>query len=98
MDITYNNPNQFSEGGDRFLIGRIRVWPASENIRKYIKHPLGNIAFRATVLESVEWPFDQFTKRRIKDKTVYTQAPVDLQDNAAPAGEEPPKSEPVSDG
>lgn len=69
-----------------FPIGRIRVWPASENIRRYIKHPLGNIAFRATMQDSVEWPFDQFTKRRIADGTVLDHPPDAIAD--APTSEQ----------
>lgn len=54
---------------------RIRVWPSTEDVRKYIRHPSGNIGFRATLQESVEWPFDSFTKRRIQDGTVFDHDP-----------------------
>lgn len=54
---------------------RIRVWPAREDVRMYIKHPAGRIAFRATLAESVEWPVDAFTLRRIKDGDVLLDAP-----------------------
>jgi len=70
--MSVNKPN----GEDPFPVGRIRVWPRTENIRKYIKHPLGNIAFRGSLEESVEWPFDQFTKRRLADGTVLDHAPI----------------------
>jgi len=62
-----------------FPVPRIRVWPRTEEIRKYIRHPLGNIGFRATIYESVEWPFDAFTKRRLgaldKPPTVLDHPP-----------------------
>lgn len=100
MDIFVNKMTGFEEGSDRFQIGRIRVWPgrtkeySSEEVRKYIRHPLGNIAFRATINDSVEWPFDQFTKRRIKDGTVLTEAPEPWPASTEPNGDvEPPKSE-----
>jgi hypothetical protein len=62
---------------NRFPIQRIRVWPASEDIRKYIVHPLGHIKFRATLKDSVEWPFDQFTKRRLRKGDVLDHPPAD---------------------
>jgi hypothetical protein len=44
-----------------------------------MKHPVGNISFRATINESVEWPFDQFTKRRLgsfdRPPSVYDHPP-----------------------
>jgi hypothetical protein len=92
MHIVVNNPSPFDEGGDRFQIGRIRVWPRTEEIRKYIRHPLGNIKFRATIYDSVEWPFEQFTKRRIKDKTVLTEPPEQPWPEPA-ASDEPQKSQ-----
>lgn len=71
LNIQMNgHPHDREEG-----VGRIRVWPSSEDVRKYIKHPLGNIAFRATIMDSVEWPFDQFTKRRLQDGTVLDHPP-----------------------
>ena len=84
MLVVVNNPTDTDEGSARFQIGRIRVWPGktekytSEEVRKYIKHPLGNIAFRQSVNDSVEWPFEQFTKRRIKDGTVLVNDPAGL--------------------
>lgn len=41
----------------------IRVEPANEDLRRVMKHPSG-IRFRSE--GSVEWPDDQFTRRRIK--------------------------------
>lgn len=54
------------------VTGSIRVWPASEAIRKLMKHPAG-IKFRETLDESVEWPLDTFTRRRIADGDVLTK-------------------------
>jgi hypothetical protein len=88
MDIIVNNPAS-GEEGEKFQTSSIRVWPASEDIRKYIKHPHRNIKFRATLNDSVEWPFDQFTKRRIKDGTVLTEAPQPWPEETEPS--EPPK-------
>jgi len=48
-------------------IPRVRVLPASDDIRKYIKHPTG-IKFPAT--GSAEWPLDSFTRRRLRDGSV----------------------------
>ena len=56
---------------------RVRVWPANEDIRKYIKHPSRRIGFRGSVSESVEWPNDQFTKRRVADGTVLLNPPYE---------------------
>jgi hypothetical protein len=57
----------------------IRVWPLNEDIRKYIFHPGGaggaRIYFKNSIEESVEWPFDAFTKRRIKSGKVLTSPP-----------------------
>jgi hypothetical protein len=53
----------------------IRVWPATEEIRKHVKHANG-VRFAETVGESVEWPNDTFTFRRIRDGDVLTEAPV----------------------
>jgi hypothetical protein len=48
-------------------IERVRVTPANDDIRKYIRHPSG-IAFPAE--GSVEWPLDGFTKRRLREGSV----------------------------
>lgn len=48
-------------------IERVRVMPANDDIRKYIRHPSG-IAFPAQ--GSVEWPNDGFTKRRLREGSV----------------------------
>lgn len=47
---------------------QVRVAPANENVRKHIQHPSVPIPFGD--LDSLEWPNDQFTKRRIRDGDV----------------------------
>jgi hypothetical protein len=59
-------------------VERVRVWPAHEGIRKVIYHPTGRIRFRETLEESVEWPNDAFTKRRIIDGDVFLTPPVTM--------------------
>jgi hypothetical protein len=46
---------------------RVRVTPANDDLRRVLKHPKG-AKFPAS--GSVEWPLDQFTRRRIKDGSV----------------------------
>lgn len=46
----------------------IRVEPKNEDLRRVMFHPVGKIKFRST--GSVEWPDDQFTRRRIRDGDV----------------------------
>jgi len=47
---------------------RVRVTPKDDLIRKHIFHPRTGARFPAE--GSVEWPLDQFTKRRIRDGDV----------------------------
>jgi hypothetical protein len=49
-------------------VERVRVSPASEELRQVLKHPKSAVKFPAS--GSVEWPLDQFTRRRIKDGSV----------------------------
>jgi hypothetical protein len=46
---------------------RIRVIPRDEELRQTMKHPRGG-GFRSQ--GSVEWPLDQFTKRRLREGSV----------------------------
>ena len=46
---------------------RVRVAPATEEIRRVLRHPHG-MAFRST--GSVEWPMDSFTYNRIKEGSI----------------------------
>jgi hypothetical protein len=50
---------------------RVRVNPASDELRRALKHPQGGIAFPKE--GSVEWPLDQFTRRRIKEGSVTAE-------------------------
>ena len=47
---------------------RVRVIPRDDVVRRDIKHMPQGIRFPAQ--GSVEWPLDQFTKRRLRDGTV----------------------------
>jgi len=58
----------------------IRVRAANERIRVAIKHATTHVGFMPDIGQSVEWPLDQFTKRRILDGTV-------LIDEGGPGGE-----------
>jgi hypothetical protein len=49
-------------------VPRVRVTPKTDAIRKHIYHPRTGARFPAE--GSVEWPLDQFTKRRIRDGDV----------------------------
>jgi hypothetical protein len=51
---------------------RVRVTPATEEIRRVLTHPRG-MPFRET--GSVEWPLDSFTHKRIRDGSI-TAEPV----------------------
>jgi len=52
----------------------MKVWPKNDEMRKFLTHPLGNIAFRED--GSAEWPDDSFTHRRIQDGDVTNEDPV----------------------
>ena len=46
----------------------VRVLPRDENIRKYIKHGVTRVGWQAE--GSAEWPFDAFTRNRLRDGDV----------------------------
>jgi hypothetical protein len=50
---------------------RIRVVPSSDEIRRVMRHPAAG-GFRSE--GSVEWPLDQFTKRRLSEGSVLREA------------------------
>jgi hypothetical protein len=56
---------------------RIRVHPRDDVIRRDIMHPVARRRFPAD--GSVEWPLDQFTKRRINDGTVRAETEQETQ-------------------
>jgi hypothetical protein len=80
---------------------RVRVSPRDDGIRRILKHPAAG-AFRSE--GSVEWPLDQFTKRRLREGSVIIeqvaeQVAEQADEQAAelkvapPKPEEPPQAE-----
>jgi len=53
-------------------VSRVRVLPRDETVRQDIRHMPGGIAFPAE--GSVEWPLDQFTKRRLREGVVMLES------------------------
>jgi hypothetical protein len=55
---------------------KVRVTPTRPELRKVLRHPANNIPFGSS--GSVEWPNDQFTKRRVRDGdvTIEVRAPA----------------------
>lgn len=53
---------------------RIRVNPRDENVRRTLSHPSVG-GFRES--GSIEWPLDNFTKRRIRDGSVTREEEAD---------------------
>lgn len=64
----------------------VKVLPKNDEMRKLLKHPSGNIAFRES--GSIDWPDDSFTARRVADGDVTIE-----EDKPAPAPT--PAPEPV---
>jgi|SRR5215472_11362704 len=52
----------------------IRVWAANEDIRRIMRHPTG-VRFQADISQSVGWPEDAFTLRRLRDGSVLDHPP-----------------------
>jgi hypothetical protein len=46
---------------------RVRVLPANDDLRRILKHPRA-MKFRST--GSVEWPYDKFTQRRLREGSI----------------------------
>ena len=53
----------------------IKVYAANDRLREALRHSTGS-RFRASLAEGVEWPNDSFTKRRIAEGSVLTEAPA----------------------
>jgi hypothetical protein len=70
-------------------VPRVRVVPRDDDVRVMIKHPRAG-AFRST--GSVEWPYDTFTKRRVREGVVMLEPSRD----AAASGRTPRASESTS--
>ena len=68
--------------------GRVRVEPTNEALRHVLRHPNG-MAFRAQ--GTVEWPWDRFTQRRLRDGSIRVVEQADARKAAAPA--EKPKED-----
>jgi len=51
----------------------VKVYAANEVMRGVLRHPSGNVSFRETLGEAVEWPNDGFTARRIAEGSVLTE-------------------------
>lgn len=60
----------------RVVAQRIRVNPRDDEIRKVLSHPSVG-GFRET--GSIEWPLDNFTKRRLRDGSVTREEQVDTE-------------------
>jgi hypothetical protein len=61
------------------------VWAANEDIRRIMRHPTG-VRFQHDINQSVGWPEDAFTLRRLRDGSVLDHPP----------GEKEPEPEPVA--
>jgi hypothetical protein len=51
----------------------VRVLPTSDLIRKYLKHQPSKIAWLKE--GSVEWPWDSFTRNRLRDGDITIEPP-----------------------
>jgi hypothetical protein len=70
----------------------VRVLPTSDLIRKYLKHQPSKVGWLKE--GSVEWPWDSFTRNRLRDGDITIEAP-----KAAPAKAiEKQPSEPTKPG
>ena len=76
---------------------RVRVTPKDDDMRRVLKHPS---AQKFPASGSMEWPLDQFTRRRIKDGSVTedkakqkkpAESSSQPQSQPAPTPEQPPK-------
>lgn len=68
----------------------VRVFPRDDVLRKLLKHPSSG-GFRST--GSIEWPFDQFTKRRLRDGDVTIEQQAEPQGaESQPQTESPPQA------
>ena len=89
-------------------VPRVRVLPRDDEARKHLAHYPSGVAFPAE--GSVEWPYDAFTKKRIRDGAVTIDqqsgeqrdaqraqaAQPQAQSQPAPAKALPPQTESTS--
>lgn len=61
----------------------VKVLPKNDEMRKLLKHPSNNVAFRET--GSMEWPDDSFTARRVADGDVTIEEEKKPEDKPAAA-------------
>lgn len=70
--------------------GRVRVEPTNEALRHVLQHPNG-MRFRAQ--GTVEWPWDRFTQRRLRDGSIRVVEQADTRKAAAEKPKEDKKEE-----
>ena len=70
--------------------GRVRVEPTNEALRHVLRHPNG-MRFRAQ--GTVEWPWDRFTQRRLRDGSIRVVEQADTRKAAAEKPKEDKKEE-----
>lgn len=78
---------------EKTLVGRsrvVRVVPANDMLRKYLKHGLTKVGFLAE--GSAEWPNDQFTRNRIREGDVTIEEAAAPKAEPAPEGEGEPQA------
>lgn len=88
--VAINNTNVASGAPQQHT--NVRVVPANEAMRKALKHPSTGMPFGESMSDSVEWPNDQFTKRRIRDGDV--KRVDDQQQGEQPQGDQPQGEQP----
>lgn len=71
---------------------RVRVLPRDDAMRKLLKHPASG-GFRPE--GSIEWPLDQFTKRRLRDGDVTIEQAEPEQQRVAGQRQTPEAPEPA---
>jgi hypothetical protein len=69
---------------------RVRVEPANEALRHVLQHPNG-MRFRPQ--GTVEWPWDRFTQRRLRDGSIRVVEQADARKPAEQPKEEPKKED-----
>ena len=76
---------------------RVRVNPVSDEMRRALVHPNGR---KFPEGGSVEWPLDQFTRRRIKDGSVTREDEHDDKsgDDKKPRRASTPSAQPTEPG
>ena len=85
--------DKIKEVRDATKIPMVKVLPRDDAVRKFIAHMPGNIKFPAE--GPAKWPFDTFTKRRIRDGDVTL---VEEQPEPAPAAAASIEEEPKRQG